>query len=98
MKSTQSYFVSLLFIICLQAVAFFPITRHSLCAGYGNTRVSGCQGDSGGPFVCKRNGHWELHGVVSWGSDKCSEKSNQYSVFANVFNLKSWIQKHILSL
>ena len=50
------------------------------------------QGDSGGPFVCKKNDRWELHGAVSWGSLYCSERRNQYTVYANIYNLKSWIE------
>jgi len=78
----------------MRRVARLPIGSSNLCSGYGRTRVSGCQGDSGGPFVCQINGKWELHGAVSWGSQDCSSRYNEYTVYANIFNLKSWILRY----
>ena len=73
-----------------------PIGAASLCSGRGQTRTSGCQGDSGGPFVCQsRSGSWELYGAVSWGSRDCSASPNQYSVYANIYNLKRWIDYYM---
>merc|ERR1740131_720375 len=72
----------------------FPIGSWSLCSGYGQGRISGCQGDSGGPFVCQNGGRWELHGAVSWGSEQCSRNRNEYNVYANIYNLKSWILQY----
>lgn len=76
----------------MRRVAQFPIGAHNVCSGYGNARISGCQGDSGGPFVCQSGGKWYLHGAVSWGSKDCSSRRNEYTVYANVYNLKSWIE------
>ncbi|NXF69210.1 CTRC protein, partial [Ciccaba nigrolineata] len=38
-----------------------------VCAG-GDGVTSGCNGDSGGPLNCQREGLWEVHGIVSFGS------------------------------
>jgi len=78
----------------MRRVASIPITGTNLCSGHGDTRLSGCQGDSGGPFVCNNGQRWELHGAVSWGSSDCSSKPNEYTVYANIYNLKSWISRH----
>lgn len=75
----------------MRHIAPFPIGASSLCSGYGGGRISGCQGDSGGPFVCHNGRNWELHGAVSWGSQNCSNRRNEYTVYANIYNLKSWI-------
>jgi len=77
----------------MRRVAPFPIGPHSICSGYGRARISGCQGDSGGPFVCNNGRNWELHGAVSWGSRDCSARANQYTVYANIYNLKRWISQ-----
>ena len=70
-----------------------PVDEQSmLCAGYataGNV-ISGCQGDSGGPFVCEENGHFVLHGAVSWGNPRCEAESS-YTVFARVSSYVDWI-------
>ena len=64
-----------------------------LCAGFGgNATVSGCHGDSGGPFVCQTgsDGQWELHGVVSWGSNRC-DAQHSYTVFGRITEMRDWI-------
>lgn len=68
-----------------------PITETMVCAGSGGkNRINGCHGDSGGPFVCKVGGKWQLHGVVSHGSPRCSSK-HMYSVFARTSFFVRWI-------
>ena len=69
------------------------ITKAMVCAGDGGrTQTSGCHGDSGGPFVCNNGGRWFVHGAVSHGSGDCrSDKT--YTVFANVFHFKLWIEQ-----
>ena len=73
------------------------VTDQMLCAANLDTDVnqSGCHGDSGGPFVCQQsNGHWKLHGVVSWGSNRCDIK-HAWSVFARVAEFRLWIDRII---
>ena len=66
-----------------------------ICGGDDNTGVSACQGDSGGPYVCRNvQGHWEVHGVISWGSPICSVKQ-RYTVFAQVSKFRKWIDKNL---
>jgi len=72
------------------------VTGAMVCAGDGGrSRKSGCHGDSGGPFVCQNaGGKWELHGAVSYGSGNC-QSSKSYTVFANAYYFKSWIQQNM---
>ena len=73
------------------------VTSAMVCAGSGGRdRKSGCHGDSGGPFVCQVGGQWELHGAVSFGSETC-QSTKSYTVFANVYHFKSWIQQNMRS-
>uniref|UniRef100_A0A914QVW1 Peptidase S1 domain-containing protein n=1 Tax=Panagrolaimus davidi TaxID=227884 RepID=A0A914QVW1_9BILA len=57
-----------------------------LCIGYvyGRRVANGCVGDSGSPFICKRNNHYELYGIFSWGYD-CDE-SGAPNGFADITN------------
>jgi len=45
-------------------------------------------------FVTMEETMYELHGAVSWGSRDCSRNHNEYTVFANIYNLKSWITRY----
>jgi len=73
------------------------VTSSMVCAGSGGrSRKSGCHGDSGGPFVCQSGGTWYLTGAVSYGSGEC-KSSQSYTVFANVYQFKSWIQRNMQS-
>ena len=56
-------------------------------------RRRGFHGDAGGPFVFKIDGRWELHGVVSYGHQRCAET---YIVHARVAYYKRWID-HIMN-
>nr|AAX34056.1 Sui m 9 allergen [Suidasia medanensis] len=60
------------------------ITARMICAH--STTQSACNGDSGGPIT--KNGL--LVGVVSWGSSSCLHQTYP-NVYANVANLKNWI-------
>ncbi|XP_066926615.1 chymotrypsinogen B-like [Clytia hemisphaerica] len=76
----------------MEMIAPLSVGQYSLCsAGLQNTRMSGCHGDSGSPFVCYDGKHWELQGVMSWGSRSCGANENEYTVYASVHYLKEWI-------
>ncbi|XP_062997586.1 chymotrypsin B-like [Elgaria multicarinata webbii] len=57
-----------------------------ICAGAAGS--SSCMGDSGGPLVCQKNGVWQLVGIVSWGSSRCSVTTP--AVYARVSKLRAW--------
>lgn len=63
------------------------------CAGYYEGAIDACQGDSGGPLVCQRNNKWFLMGAISWGIG-CARK-RRYGVYADMMDLKFWVQKMI---
>ncbi|XP_061196066.1 neurotrypsin-like isoform X1 [Saccostrea echinata] len=44
------------------------LTDNMMCGGYVFGGIDTCQGDSGGPLSCRRNGRWEVGGVISWGN------------------------------
>jgi len=48
-----------------------------------------CPGDSGGPMVAEERGHYDLVGVVSFGSQTCGD--NLVSVFTRVQHFLPWI-------
>uniref|UniRef100_A0A8D2J4Y8 chymotrypsin n=1 Tax=Varanus komodoensis TaxID=61221 RepID=A0A8D2J4Y8_VARKO len=63
------------------------ITDVMICAGAAGS--SSCMGDSGGPLVCQRqDGAWELVGIVSWGSGRCSVSLP--AIYARVSQLRDW--------
>ncbi|XP_059848717.1 chymotrypsinogen A-like [Hypanus sabinus] len=62
-----------------------------ICAGAAG--ASSCMGDSGGPLVCQRNNVWNLVGIVSWGSSRCSTRTP--GVYARVTELRDWIDSTI---
>ncbi|CCO45326.1 putative Secreted trypsin-like serine protease [Vibrio nigripulchritudo SOn1] len=67
------------------------IDDSTLCAGYSYGYQDSCQGDSGGPLIFNNNGVITQVGVVSWG-EGCAQR-NKYGVYANVANLKDWVEK-----
>ncbi|XP_060113617.1 kallikrein-11-like [Heteronotia binoei] len=61
-----------------------------ICAGAIEGGRDACQGDSGGAMVC--NG--VLHGLVSWGDERCAAK-NKPGVYTEICKYRGWIIKNI---
>ncbi|KAK1152437.1 mast cell protease 1A-like [Acipenser oxyrinchus oxyrinchus] len=59
-------------------------TEYMICGGMANNGA--CKGDSGGPLVCKG----VAHGIVSFGSDPCSERPD---VYTKISMYMDWIQE-----
>ena len=78
------------------ATMHLNVTDNMLCAGHqiSSDKRSGCHGDSGGPLICRANGTWVLHGVMSWGSIWC-DIQHAYTVFVRVSYFRDWIDKTI---
>jgi len=71
------------------------ITPRMVCGG-GEGKSSSCNGDSGGPLTYQdKKGHYELVGLVSFGTEVCNTKGT-YDVYTRVANpeLIKWIKKH----
>ncbi|KAJ3593854.1 hypothetical protein NHX12_006188 [Muraenolepis orangiensis] len=60
-----------------------------ICAGASG--ATSCMGDSGGPLVCEKDNMWNLVGIVSWGSSRCSTSTP--AVYARVTELRSWVDR-----
>ena len=75
---------------CKASYGSSKIHESMICAGLDAGGVDACQGDSGGPMVCEFGGKWYLEGATSWGYG-CAAP-NYYGVYANVRNLKSWVE------
>ncbi|XP_049815417.1 trypsin alpha-3-like [Schistocerca nitens] len=67
--------------------SYGSITSRMICAGVTGGGKDACQGDSGGPLV---SGSTQV-GIVSFGNG-CA-LANYPGVYANVANLRSWIQQ-----
>ena len=74
-------------------ISHYTITARMRCAGYAHGGTDACQGDSGGSLVCSRDGKWYMIGVVSWGLE-CARKGI-YGVYADLMDLKYWVQETI---
>ncbi|XP_031563033.1 prostasin-like [Actinia tenebrosa] len=68
----------------------YKLTARMRCAGNGIGGIDACQGDSGGPLVCRTGDTWYLMGAISWGIG-CARK-NRYGVYADMMDLKYWVQ------
>ena len=86
--------------ICQQKIYKWPygplnITDKMVCARKPDSMDNDFHGDIGGPLVCQDNhGRFILHGVVSFGSPRCSNP-NSYSVFTRVTEYAEWIERHV---
>ena len=69
------------------------ITARMLCAGYEEGGKDHCFGDSGGPLVTKRDGVWEIQGIVSWAKG-CAEKGYP-GVSTRVTQVVDWIKQRL---
>ncbi|KAK3094469.1 hypothetical protein FSP39_002121 [Pinctada imbricata] len=65
------------------------IPNTELCAGRKRGGVDSCQGDSGGPMVCKKNGVWNIVGIVSWGYS-CAQAYTP-GVYTRVQSYLDWV-------
>ncbi|XP_042207156.1 cell wall protein AWA1-like isoform X2 [Homarus americanus] len=65
-----------------------------ICAGYESGSRDSCEGDSGGPLVIRRDGVWNLAGVISWGIG-CA-LPNQPGVYTRISEFREWIEKIIV--
>jgi len=70
----------------------YGLTDDMVCA-YGDGERDACQGDSGGPMVVEVNGHYDLVGVVSWGTG-CAEEGYP-GVYSRVTSNLVWVKKQI---
>ncbi|MBN3286082.1 MCPT3 protease, partial [Polyodon spathula] len=59
-------------------------TEYMICGGMANNGA--CKGDSGGPLMCRG----VAHGIVSFGSNPCSEKPD---VYTKISMYMDWIQE-----
>ena len=73
---------------CLK-MSGYPLDDTQLCAGFQQGEIDACQGDSGGPLVKRRNGLFELIGVVSYGAG-CARPDHP-GVYADAYYFKKWI-------
>ncbi|KAJ0036471.1 hypothetical protein NQD34_005148 [Periophthalmus magnuspinnatus] len=69
----------------------FQVKETMVCAG-GDGVVAGCNGDSGGPLNCQnKDGIWEVHGIVSFGSGLSCNYAKKPTVFTQVSSYIDWI-------
>ena len=68
------------------------ISSSKLCIGdrKSSRPKNACQGDSGGPIICNSAGHWELHGLPSYGYSSCVYRHTP-SVSVKVAALVDWL-------
>uniref|UniRef100_A0A182QHQ5 Peptidase S1 domain-containing protein n=1 Tax=Anopheles farauti TaxID=69004 RepID=A0A182QHQ5_9DIPT len=64
----------------------FKLHQSFMCAANNETDV--CKGSGGSPLVCERDGHYWLHGIVSWGIG-CGDGIP--AILTDVVNLSEWI-------
>ncbi|XP_065594217.1 chymotrypsin-C [Cyrtonyx montezumae] len=80
---------------CSQSDWWGSLVRTSMVCAGGDGVVSGCNGDSGGPLSCQRDGLWEVHGIVSFGSSWGCNTVKKPTVFTRVSDYIDWINEKI---
>ncbi|XP_040389933.1 chymotrypsin-C-like, partial [Cygnus olor] len=80
---------------CSQSDWWGGLVRTSMVCAGGDGVVSGCNGDSGGPLSCQRDGLWEVHGIVSFGSSWGCNTFKKPTVFTRVSAYIDWINEKI---
>uniref|UniRef100_A0A8C3BGG7 Mitochondrial E3 ubiquitin protein ligase 1 n=1 Tax=Cairina moschata TaxID=8855 RepID=A0A8C3BGG7_CAIMO len=80
---------------CSQSDWWGYLVRTSMVCAGGDGVVSGCNGDSGGPLNCQREGLWEVHGIVSFGSSWGCNTYKKPTVFTRVSAYIDWINEKI---
>uniref|UniRef100_A0A8C9L2Y2 Chymotrypsin C n=1 Tax=Pavo cristatus TaxID=9049 RepID=A0A8C9L2Y2_PAVCR len=78
---------------CSQSDWWGGLVRTSMVCAGGDGVVSGCNGDSGGPLSCQRDGLWEVHGIVSFGSSWGCNTVKKPTVFTRVSAYIDWINE-----
>uniref|UniRef100_A0A8B9ZEI8 Peptidase S1 domain-containing protein n=1 Tax=Anas platyrhynchos TaxID=8839 RepID=A0A8B9ZEI8_ANAPL len=78
---------------CSQSDWWGYLVRTSMVCAGGDGVVSGCNGDSGGPLNCQREGLWEVHGIVSFGSSWGCNTYKKPTVFTRVSAYIDWINE-----
>uniref|UniRef100_A0A8C2SNZ7 Chymotrypsin C n=1 Tax=Coturnix japonica TaxID=93934 RepID=A0A8C2SNZ7_COTJA len=78
---------------CSQSDWWGGLVRTSMVCAGGDGVVAGCNGDSGGPLSCQRNGLWEVHGIVSFGSSWGCNTAKKPTVFTRVSAYIDWINE-----
>lgn len=71
----------------------YTISSRMRCAGMAAGGIDACQGDSGGPLVCEKDKKFYLMGAISWGVG-CA-RAKRYGVYADLMDLKYWVQEII---
>uniref|UniRef100_A0A8B9CX55 Peptidase S1 domain-containing protein n=1 Tax=Anser brachyrhynchus TaxID=132585 RepID=A0A8B9CX55_9AVES len=72
--------------------ALLPVVDYSTCSQADCVGKAG-KGDSGGPLSCQRDGLWEVHGIVSFGSSWGCNTYKKPTVFTRVSAYIDWINE-----
>ncbi|KAB5586478.1 hypothetical protein PHYPO_G00002140 [Pangasianodon hypophthalmus] len=79
------------FSVCSSPTWWSTVVKKTMVCAGGDGLTSGCQGDSGGPLSCFVDGHWTVHGVVSFGSSVNCNLYTKPTVFTRVSAFSEWL-------